>query len=208
MFVTDVDAVDRSGTFKFFGQLTRRSAIELLDVMTELEQIYEKLSKPPLLYEDVQCHLGDFGVVKYSKDSRYYRVTVKEEQANDIVVLFVDFGNLLVVPRCEVYAPVNALKQFTQPAFGIKCRIDLPECHELNDKLWTNIMKNRTVHVKIGSCNGDFHEIVFTESTSNKTVIQILEEIKKIRESPKGASSLVSPSIVIQGISFHSILTR
>ena len=170
-----------------------------MDVTAELDQVYENLSKPPLLYEDVQCHLGDYGVFKWSDDNLYYRVSIKEELASDIVVLFVDFGNILVVPRCEVYAPVNTLQQFSQPAFGIQCQIDMPESRQMTNEMWSEVMIERSVHVQIGSCDGDIYKVSFTESASNKPVIEALAQLGRTAESPASSSPVIAPEIIIQG---------
>ena len=190
--VTYVTPVCLSEPFTFFGRLARRSADESVDVMNELEEVYGNLSEPPLLYEDVQCHLGDFGVIRWSEGFLYCRVTVKEELAQEVVVFLIDFGNIVAVPRSQVYAPVNILKHFTLPAFGIKCRTDLRKYYQLNYEQWVEVMNHQLFHVRITSCSGDIYDVAFTKSAHN----MIEARARLVKDTWQSEDS---PNIVVQG---------
>ena len=156
---------------KFFGQLERRSVEELNAVLTELEEIYSNEAKPKLLYSDAQNHCGDFGVIKWSADGHFYRVHVSEEIASDAVVYLVDYGNVVRVPKMDIFAPVNLLTQFTQPAFGIHCQVDDVR---IDYKVWFELTMNKSVHVKIGACLDGTYNVTLTDPALNQAIVEKL----------------------------------
>ena len=176
MFVTSTFS---SG--KFFGQLEKRSLLELNSVLTELVEVYSNEPAPPLLYADVRSHLGDFAVIKWSADSNYYRVKINEEFAHDAMVNFIDYGNSVKVSRCEVLAPVNVLKNFTCPPFGITCQI---EGVTITRYEWADLINDKSVHVKIGNCVGDVYQVTLTNLSCNKSINDILNAPKPAVKSP------------------------
>lgn len=71
----------------FFGQFEKRPTSDLLSVAAELVSFYENVSPTtlPLLYSDLETHLGDYGVIKWSSDNHMYRVKIVEENPTDVL---------------------------------------------------------------------------------------------------------------------------
>ena len=67
-------------------------------------------------------------------------------------MFFVDYGNKVKVSRREIWAPVTALKLFTQPPFGIQCVIG-----DVNFTLdaWTTHVMNKSLHVRLNNLPTD-----------------------------------------------------
>lgn len=91
MYVT---YVDKPG--QFFGQFEKRPENDLKELETELLAVYgdgsntEATSKIPLLYADVQSHVGDNAVIRWSDDGNLYRVKIVQEFALDVSHFTID----------------------------------------------------------------------------------------------------------------------
>lgn len=63
----------------FFGQFDRRPASQLREMEEELAVVYGNSCGNPLLYVDGKDHVGGFGVAKWHKDGKFYRVEIIHE---------------------------------------------------------------------------------------------------------------------------------
>ena len=79
-----VTCCDRVG--HFFGQLDRRQAGDLRAMEMELKEKYDRFTT--LLYDDAKDHVGDHGVMQWTKDNKLYRVEVLNELFDDEVIVF------------------------------------------------------------------------------------------------------------------------
>ncbi len=73
---------------EFFGQFEKRPEKALKELEAELMAVYcsnpGTTSNIPLLYADVQSHIGDYGVIQWSADGNLYRVKITNEDANEV----------------------------------------------------------------------------------------------------------------------------
>jgi len=185
LFVTYVGA-----NGEFFGQLEGRPLHELNQVLVELADEYDKKPDSDMLYSDVRSHCGDFAVIKWSADGNFYRVRIKEELANDIIVQLVDFGNVIKVPRSDVLATVSTLKHFTRPAFGITC---VCQGFDISEEEWIELLNDKSVHVKIGACTSGTYHVTFTDALCNRDILISLEANKDGINSFTPARPSLSP---------------
>ena len=72
----------------FFGQLDRHPVSDLRAMEEELLKVYGSTSETPLLYADEQDHIGHHGVIRWTKDRKWYRVEVVNELFGDEVLVF------------------------------------------------------------------------------------------------------------------------
>ena len=81
--------------------------------------------------------------------------------------MLVDYGNLLRVPRNEIWAPVNELKLFNEKPFGINCRVDrvLPPTFEK----WFKLVSDKSLHVEIPQMNpeGRYFMVTIPDCAAN-----------------------------------------
>ena len=144
---------------------------DLNKIQGELVKVYGSVNDPPLLYADVNSHVGDFAVIKFSEDGQYYRVKIHEEFVNEAEVWFVDYGNVLKVPKREVLAPVSALSLFDQPTFGIYCQLSSTVgCPEK----WEAALADQPIHVRINDCKNDLYFVTFTQNPLNNRIVSAL----------------------------------
>ena len=89
--------------------------------------------------------------------------------------MLVDYGNVVQVMRREVWAPVAAMKQFTQPPFGILCRME--NISHVSLPQWQRALLDKPVKVIIGSCSPDgrVHTVHLPDCLVNASIINILE---------------------------------
>jgi len=123
------------------------------------------LNNPPLLYADVNSHVGDFAVIKFSEDGQFYRVKIHEEFVNEAEVWFVDYGNVLKVPKREVLAPVSALSLFAKPTFGIYCQLSTAAA---SPEKWEPLLVDQSIHVEITDCKNDLYLVAIINNPLNK----------------------------------------
>ena len=169
-------------------------------IQAELLKVYGSLNDPPLLYADVNSHIGDFAVIKWSEDEQFYRVKIQEEFANETEVYFVDYGNVLKVPRREVLAPVSALSLFAKPPFGIYCQ--LPTSVVLSPEKLEALLVDQSIHVKITEFKNDVYSVTVTNNPLNKRIVDALNNLapsnpttSQVRASAANPSSFVSPPV-------------
>lgn len=62
-------------------------------------------------------------------------------------VSFIDYGNKIQVPRRAIWAPVQALKLFTQQPFGIDCFVADVKGHTTEE--WRRHLTDKSVNVKL-----------------------------------------------------------
>ena len=67
--------------------------------------------------------------------------------------MFADYGDMITVPRNEILAA--DFKFFTEPPFGINCRMDIVPRSSAED--WKIMLMNRSVWVKMGPRSPDGH---------------------------------------------------
>ena len=80
LFVTYCDEIGQ-----FFGQLDKRSTVELKAMEKELFAFYgSSADKPLLLFSDCGDHIGDHGIIKWEEDGQLYRVEVMEEIGKEV----------------------------------------------------------------------------------------------------------------------------
>ncbi len=142
---------------------------------TIILKVYGQLAKPPLLYSDALSHVGDLGVVHWSEDSQYYRIRVHAEFVQDVVVRFVDYGNVLRTARHNVFAVVShPTKLLARSPFGIFCTA---AGVTLADDRWATLLADQSVHVLIGQRdNDDVYTVTFTNDPCNAPVIEALDQ--------------------------------
>lgn len=116
-------------------------------------------------------------------DERYYRVVVVHEKVHDIAVRLIDFGNSLLVPRRQIFAPIASLTHFWQPPFGI--RGAAPELLPSRADL-AHTLIGSTVRVLIGPLLTDgIYTVQLVDCPANKKVLDGLRA--KLNESiPEG----------------------
>lgn len=148
----------------FFGILKKRSIDRLEKLNMEMFTLYNREPNPPLLYADARSHVGHCGVVKLSKEQKYYRARVQREMVNDVQVLLVDDGRRMVVPRCDISAPLPMLSTFRHPAYGIQCRVDNVSLSEMQ---WSALLLDKEVRVKLEGLENGAYKASFTEDLCN-----------------------------------------
>jgi hypothetical protein len=184
---------------RFFGQLERLSIDDLHQIQVELAKVYGSLNDPPLLYADVNSHVGDFAVIKWSEDGQYYRVKIQEEFVIECEVCFVDYGNILKVSKREVLAPVGALSLFAKPAFGIYCQ--LPTSVVLSPERFEALMVDQPVHVKVTEFKNDVYFVTLTNDPTNDRLAALNisassnQTAPQVRAPASNPSSFVSPPV-------------
>ena len=116
--------------------------------------------------------MGHYGVVRYN-DGMFYRVYISQELSSGIEVVFVDFGNSLIVSRNEIYAPVPGLREFVQPPFGIRC--SSPELLLSRPEL-SKILVGETIQVEIGPMiMDDIYTVYLVENEAKKKILKSLQ---------------------------------
>jgi len=161
--------------------------------------VYGSLNDPPLLYADVNSHVGDFAVIKFSEDGQYYRVKIHEEFVNEAEVWFVDYGNVLKVLKREVLAPVSALSLFAKPTFGIYCQLSTAVA---SPEKWEASLLDRSIHVRINDCKNDLYFVTFIHNSLNKRLLDALnisaasnQTAPQVRTPAANPSSFISPPV-------------
>ena len=188
LFVTFVHSVG-----KFFGQLERMSMKNLTQMQRELKKTYSRLPQDPLLYADGIQHVGDAAVMKWSVDNQYYRVVIREEYTNEVVVWFLDYGNVLVVPKRDILAPSPRLTHFNQQAFGIFCQLHPPVSASVTDAQWTYLLMDQSIIVEITGCQNHVYTVKLTEDPDNKKILEVLYPPPPPPPSPPSPQSLPTP---------------
>lgn len=138
----------------------------------ELMVAYSSDPNPPLLYADVKSHLGHFGVVHWDEDKNFYRIRVNQELVNDAEVRFIDYGNCLQIARCKILAPLEGLTCFRHPPFGIYCKIDGDVM--LSNIEWGELIFEKSIKVKIGSCVDGIYSVTLTDDPCNKEIVKAI----------------------------------
>jgi Tudor domain len=138
---------------------------DLNQIQAELLKVYGSVNVRRCPYADVNSHVGDFAVIKWSEDGQYYRVKIHEEFVNETEVCFVDYGNVLKVPRREVLAPVSALSLFAKPAFGIYCQLSTAAA---SPEKWEPLLVDQSIHVEITDCKNDLYLVAIINNPLNK----------------------------------------
>ncbi|EFX87066.1 hypothetical protein DAPPUDRAFT_312582 [Daphnia pulex] len=158
----------------FFGQLeeirlpnsrTGFGLKDLNDMADELKNAYSTQANPPLLYAGSESRLGHHGVVIWEEDGVYYRVRVTKEMENEVEILFIDFGNTIVVPRNTILSPIKSLTRFCHPPYGIHCKLE--EGVTLPSQKWKHLIVDRWIKVKIGRCVEGIYSVTFTSDLGN-----------------------------------------
>jgi len=151
------------------------------------------------MYADVNSHVGDFAVIKFSEDGQYYRVKIHKEFVNEAEVWFVDYGNVLKVPKRKVLAPVGALSLFAKPTFGIFCQLSTAVA---SPEKWEASLLDRSVHVRINDCKNDLYFVTFTNNPLNNRIVNALnisaasnQTAPQIRNPAANPSSFISPPV-------------
>ncbi|KAK2725157.1 hypothetical protein QYM36_001568 [Artemia franciscana] len=169
---------------KFFGQLERFSNENLDNMQCELLDVYKALTNPPLLYADVKSHIGDCAVVRFPEDNAYYRAKVLKEIAQDVEVMFIDYGNFLTVDRSEVFSPVS-MKYWNQKPFGhlFQFDADVPiiTCDELSP-----LLVDKSVELQIVKQDENIAICVFSEDPKNQPIASMLSQ-HHYKQNPKGS---------------------
>lgn len=112
-----------------------------------------------------------------------------------VEVSLVDYGDVLKVFRHEIWAPVKALKLFTQQPFGINCIVSGVTA---TTEDWQNLLGDKSVSVKIGPGVEAVYSVTFTDDDLNAQLMNVNNEgkAKMLQTVPKAVSPLPS----IQGI--------
>ena len=182
---------------RFFGQFEKLSTPDLEQLQTELLEVYGKLEQAPLLYADVDSHLGDFGVVKFSEDQQFYRVKITEEKATSVIAAFIDYGNVVEVHRKQVFAAVENLQFFEKSNFGIWCI--LLEAPTVSKEKWGEIFLEKSISVKImRSVDGkETYEVALTDDNRNSQIRDDLTNLKKDLAPPWPSQKEMPPVLSI-----------
>ena len=164
-----------------FGQLEKFPMEELNDVTSEITKLYTEIEKPELLYADVEKHLGHIGIHKWAEDDNYYRVRIIKEMVHEVDIFFIDYGNVLCVPRCNILAPVESLTRFQHTPFGIRCRF-LDQVTLSKDQ-WYEAIVEKSLRVKIGKCEDGIYSVSLTEDAINMDVSKIFKPKVQLQTS-------------------------
>jgi len=113
-------------------------------------------------------------VVKWSQDGKYYRSRILNVTDNSVEIQFIDFGDIITVPRRDIFAPVKS-SCFTQPAFGINCVLSRDGAAVLKKEHWDAALLEKNVEVRIVNKNPDgTYTVALTIDPSNHPVLEIL----------------------------------
>lgn len=131
----------------------------------------------PSFNRNFDSRLGRYGVVKYIADGLFYRVNITRELPNgQVEVTFVDFGNVEVVARNEIFAPIAELKGFLQQPFGIRC--SSPDLFSSRPEL-SKALIGKTIQVEIGPMiMDDIYTVYLVENEAKKDVVEALLGLK------------------------------
>ena len=161
----------------FFGQLeeirlqnsqTGYGLKDLTDLTNELKNAYSTQANPPLLYAGSESRLGHHGVVIWEEDSVYYRIRIIKEMANEVEILFIDFGNTIFISRNKILSPIKSLTRFCHPPYGIHCKLE--EGMSVPSQKWKHLIAGRWIKVKIGRCVEGIYPVTFTSDLSNNII--------------------------------------
>ena len=161
---------------------------DLDQIQAELSKVYGSLNDPPLLYDDVNSHVGDFAVVKLSEGGQYYRVQIHEEFVNETKVCFVDYGNVLKVLKRKVLAPVSTLSLFSKQTFGIFCQ--LSTFVSLPTKKWKELLVNQSIHVEIIKFEIGVYYVRFTKNPMNKPIALSIKAARRPARMEEEANAI------------------
>ncbi len=137
----------------------------------ELMEAYSN-PNPPLLYADFQSHLGQYGVLHWGVDNKFYRICVTKEHLNMAEVHFIDYGNYLRIQQCEILAPLESLTGFNQPPYGIHCMLE--DRVTLSFPEWSDLILEQSIEVKIGKCVDEIYSVTLTNHPFNKKIVKAI----------------------------------
>lgn len=104
-----------------------------------------------------------------------------------------DYGDVTKVFRHEIWAPVKALKLYTQQPFGINCIVSGVTATAED---WQGLLIDKSVSVKIGPGVEAIYSICFIDENLNVELVNANNAGKaKIPEVPK----IVSPALSAHG---------
>ena len=112
-----------------------------------------------------------------------------------VLVMLVDYGNLVQVPRCKIWAPVIGLQLFTLPPFGVRCQVE--NVPKVTLQQWQCALFEKPLRVIFDSCfpvNGYF-TVHLPDCMVNSTIIEVLKDYGQI--------SLLTPSRYDQPLFFQ-----
>ena len=84
--------------------------------------------------------------------------------------MLVDYGNIFPVTPNDIWTPVPNLKLFSQPPFGINCRIDHGSC--LTSETLGKAFVDKSVQVKLNSLTpqGLYYAVTLTNCAVNDKI--------------------------------------
>lgn len=132
----------------FFGQCVKFSTESLDQLQQQLNLYYGGMNSGEcILYADGQSHIGDYCCAPYSLDHQFYRGKVLKKQAEEVTVLFVDFGNKEVVPACDV--KILSSRFTHHPQFGVWCCYEDSGSVNMTPQILSGILLNQTVTLEV-----------------------------------------------------------
>ena len=93
--------------------------------------------------------------------------------------MLVDYGNLIQVSRRNIWAPVNGLKLFTLPPFGVRCRVE--NVPRITLQQWQSVLTDKPVKVIFDSLSSEkgCFPVHLSDCSVNATISAILKRYGK-----------------------------
>ena len=132
--------------------------------------------------------MGQIAAVKWSQDGQYYRSRILDVSGNCVEIEFIDFGDVVTVPRRDILAPFVS-SCFSQPAFGINCLLSRDGAAVLKKEEWDAALLQKSVEVRIVSKNPDgTYTVSFTIDPLNHKVLEglFLQNNPVVTRQPAG----------------------
>ena len=124
--------------------------------------------------------------MKWYQNGQYYRCRILKETGTSAEIQLIDLGDVITVPRRDIFASAASSRLFTQPAFGINCVLSPEGTADLKKEDWDAVLLEKSFEVKINRKNpDDTYTVAFTNNAYNQQVLGSLK-IPFAMENPSG----------------------